>query len=83
MANKNFLFSEEGRVYLEENYVELERSTYQIAEERGTYPNMVGRALKHHGYPLRDKKNAQSAAIKNGRHPAPNPKKEPPECPNK
>lgn len=53
--------------YLQKNYVELEKSTYEIAEETKTYPNKVRRALVSFGIPLRDKSQAQASALKNGR----------------
>lgn len=53
--------------YLLEHYVNNLKSTYQIAEEFGTYPNKVRRALIDFGIPLRDKSQAQEKAIKTGR----------------
>ena len=44
------------------------KSTYEISQELGTYPNKIRRALKKFGVELRDKSSAQSQAIKSGRH---------------
>jgi hypothetical protein len=68
---RDFLFTPAGKVYLQEEYVEKERSTYDIADERRTYANLVRRALVFHRLKLRDKPNAQKAALKKGRHPHP------------
>ena len=53
--------------YLNKHYVELQKSTYEIAEETKTYPNKVRRALVSFGIPLRDKSQAQASALKTGR----------------
>lgn len=65
---RDFLWTEEGRQYLLEEYVVRERSTYDIAQERFTYANKVRRALLHHGFALRDKSAAQLAATRARRH---------------
>jgi hypothetical protein len=65
---KHFFFSERGKSYLLCEYVEKERSTYDIAAENQTYANLVRRALVHHGLYRRDKSQAQKAALKAGRH---------------
>jgi len=65
---KNFFFSERGKSYLLSEYVEKERSTYDIAAENLTYANLVRRALIHHGIEARDKSAAQKAALEAGRH---------------
>ncbi len=64
----DFLFTPEGRDYLVSEYKENARSTYDIATEKGTYPNRIRRALKFHKIKVRDKSQAQSAALKSGRH---------------
>ena len=56
------------REFLQKEYVENERSPYDIAESLGIYPNKVRRALQKHGIVLRDKSKAQSTALKTGRH---------------
>lgn len=63
-----FLKSPEGAIFLKREYGDKERSTYEIAEELGTYPNKVLRAIKLHKITVRDRKRAQSNAIKKGRH---------------
>lgn len=70
---KHFLYTFEGKQYLEQAYIRDERSTYDIAAEQGpgVYPNLVRRALLHHNMPLRTHKAAQTAALKSGRHPHP------------
>jgi very-short-patch-repair endonuclease len=57
-----------SREYLVREYVQNQRSTYDIAQECGTYPNKVRRALKQHQISCRDKSEAQSVAIKTGRN---------------
>jgi very-short-patch-repair endonuclease len=54
------------KMYNEEN-----KSTYEIAEALGTYPNKIRRTLKKHGYELKDKRLAQQNALKSGRSPHP------------
>ena len=53
--------------FLISHYVEKLKSTYEIAEEFGTYPNKIRRALTEFGIPIRDKSKAQAEAIKTGR----------------
>jgi hypothetical protein len=65
---KHFFFSERGKSYLLCEYVEKERSTYDIAAENRTYANLVRRALLHHNIEPRDKSAAQKAALEAGRH---------------
>ena len=65
---KDWLFTSEGKAYLQGEYVEKNRSTYDIAAERGTYANKVRRALLAHGFRPRDKSRAQAAALASGRH---------------
>ena len=52
--------------YLVEEYVDKQRSTHEIADDLGTYPNKVRRALIKHGIPVRNRSDAQTAALKNG-----------------
>ena len=54
--------------FLLEQYVKRGKSTYEIAEELGTYPNKVRRSLVKLGIDLRDKSKAQSKALQTGRH---------------
>lgn len=64
----HFLFTGAGRQYLEGEYSQKGRSTYEIAQDKGTYANFVRRALKFHGIKLRSKSEAQKTALKTGRH---------------
>ena len=43
------------------------KSTYEIAEELGTYPNKVRRILKKHGIELKTRSQAQKNALQGGR----------------
>ena len=54
--------------FLVEQYVNQGKSTYEIAEEIGTYPNKIRRSLVKLGITLRDKSKAQSKALQTGRH---------------
>jgi very-short-patch-repair endonuclease len=54
--------------YLIETYIRKEKSMYEIAEECGTYPNKVKRALERYAIPIRTRSEAQSVAIQSGRH---------------
>jgi very-short-patch-repair endonuclease len=54
--------------FIVDEYVEKNKSTYEISESLGTYPNKVRRTLVKLGVKLRDKSKAQSTAIKSGRH---------------
>jgi len=48
-------------------YNNANQSTYEIAKELNTYPNKIRRTLLRHGYQLKDKSEAQKAALENGR----------------
>jgi len=48
-------------------YSDMNKSTYQIAEELNTYPNKIRRILKKHGISLKTKSEAQKLALANGR----------------
>ena len=61
-------FTEDNKDFLVREYVENNRSTYWISEKLGTYPNKVRRALKFLGVDLKSKSEAQSNALKSGRH---------------
>ncbi len=52
--------------YLVEEYVDKQRSTHEIADELGVYPNKIRRALIKYGIPVRNRSDAQTAALKNG-----------------
>jgi very-short-patch-repair endonuclease len=43
------------------------KSTYEIAEYIGTYPNKVRRILKKHGVEMKSRSNAQKNALREGR----------------
>ena len=53
--------------YIVKRYYEDKKSTYEISQELGTYPNKIRRLLNKHGYDLRDKNEAQTVALKSGR----------------
>lgn len=53
--------------YYRREYVDRERSTIDIANEHGTYPNRIRRELINLGFRLRSKGEAQSAALRHGR----------------
>jgi very-short-patch-repair endonuclease len=57
-----------SREYLQSEYVDKGRSTYEIATKFNTYANRIRRLLKKYGIALRDKSEAQSVAIQTGRH---------------
>jgi len=71
MSVKDWLMGPAGAAYLTQEYVLGNRSTYELAQEKGTYPNMVRRALVHHGLERRTRSEAQKQALKKGRHPHP------------
>jgi len=53
--------------FLKSEYETKEKSTSQIAKEHGTYPMTIRRALKKHGFAIRDKSQAQKNNLeKNG-----------------
>lgn len=61
MSNRN-------KQFYQEEYIEKERSVYDIADTEGVYPNKITRELHSFGFRLRSKSEAQRAAIKHGRH---------------
>lgn len=63
----NYLYTAAGREYLEEHYDRLRKSTYEVAEELGVYPNCIRRALRHHGITIRNRSEARANALKTGR----------------
>lgn len=52
---------------LKASYLDEKKSTYEIAQELGTYPNKIGKALKFLGVQLRDYREAQRISIAEGR----------------
>ena len=63
-------FAEKHRALLLAEYEN--KSTYQLAEELGTYPNRINRALKYLGVKVKSKSDAQKMALANGRNEHPN-----------
>lgn len=53
--------------FYDEEYEGKERSPNDIATEEGTYPNRIRRELRQLGYHLRNRSEAQSAALRHGR----------------
>lgn len=52
--------------FLSEEYIKKEKSTYQIADENNVSYQYIRRYLIHYGIPLRNKSEAQRAALKTG-----------------
>ena len=61
-------FAEDNKDFLVREYVNNGQSTYWISEMLETYPNKVRRALRFLGVKLKGKSEAQSNALKSGRH---------------
>lgn len=61
-------FLDVHKEFIVDQYVNHKKSTYEIAQEIGTYPNRVRRTLKTLGVELRDRSKAQTIAIESGRH---------------
>ena len=53
--------------YIIKLYEEEGKSTYEIAEHVGTYPNKIRRVLKKHGVILKTRSQAQKNALEGGR----------------
>lgn len=69
MSKSHYLYSDDGRVYLEREYRDKQRTTRDLAGElkalgHPTYHKLVERAIVHHGIKLRNRSEAQSAALK-------------------
>ena len=64
---KHFLYSGEGKKYLEDNYINGDQSTYEIADKWKTYPNFIKRTLLHHNLKLKTKSECQKIALQKGR----------------
>lgn len=62
------MIPERTKEYYDKEYEINQRSPQDIAKEWGTYPNKIRRELIRYGYKLRDKSEAQIAALKSGRH---------------
>ncbi len=63
----NPIYSESGRKQLDDLYNRQGLPIREIAKVLGTYPVLIFRALKHHGYEIRDKSSAQTLALETGR----------------
>ena len=61
-------FLEKYREYIIDQYTKENKSTYEIAQDIGTYPNKIRRTLNTLGVDLRDRSSAQTVAIQSGRH---------------
>jgi very-short-patch-repair endonuclease len=61
-------FINKYKEYIIDQYVNEQKSTYEIATDLKTYPNKIRRTLNTLGVPLRDKSSAQTVAIESGRH---------------
>ena len=61
-------FLEKYKEYIIDQYVNQKKSTYEIAQDIGTYPNKIRRTLNTLGIDLRDRSSAQTVAIETGRH---------------
>lgn len=61
------LFTEEGKEYLGKWYGKMEFSASELARHLGTYPNRILKALKHHGFEVRDRSEARKVSLKTGR----------------
>lgn len=69
MAKQKPLIIDEA--FLQKHHDELGKSPYEIAEEFGTYPNKIRRALIKSGRTPRNKSEAQKTALEKGRSPHP------------
>lgn len=67
MTKQHFLFNLNSKPILVEGYLNQKKSIRQLAEEIGTSFGTVRRALMYHGIVLRDKEEAQKAALDNGK----------------
>jgi very-short-patch-repair endonuclease len=65
--SKHFLYSEEGRLYLLEEYVKNDKSAYELAEMLHTYSNFIYRALRHHNIARKTHADAQKKSLEKGR----------------
>ena len=61
-------FLQKHKEFIIDQYMNKNKSTYEIAQELKTYPNKIRRALKTLGVDLRDRSTAQTVAIASGRH---------------
>ena len=61
-------FLQKHKEFIIDQYINQNKSTYEIAQSLKTYPNKIRRALKTLGVELRDRSTAQTVAIESGRH---------------
>ena len=61
-------FLQKNKEFIIDQYMNKNKSTYEIAQALKTYPNKIRRALKTLGVDLRDRSTAQTVAIASGRH---------------
>lgn len=69
MKATHFLYTAEGKEFLEREYRDKKRTPRDLAESLSnsgfkTYHKLVVRALEHHEIPVRDKSEAQAEALK-------------------
>jgi hypothetical protein len=64
---KNFLYSPQGKAYLDEKYNRDEKSVREIADLLGTHAMAIVRAMDSHGLARRDRAEAQKTALQKGR----------------
>jgi hypothetical protein len=57
-----------NKAYYKREYVDAMRSMHDIAKEHNTYVNKIRREIMSYNYAIRDKSEAQKAALKSGRH---------------
>lgn len=60
------LMQPSGKRFLQSQYVEAGRSSYDLARELGTYPNLIIRALRWHGLPVRTRSEAMKTGLQKG-----------------
>lgn len=68
MKTLHFLYTAEGKDFLEREYRDKKRTPRDLAESLSnsgikTYHKLVVRALEHHSIPIRDKSQAQAEAL--------------------
>ena len=66
MTKQHFLFNLNSKQLLVDGYINQKKSIRELAKEINTSFGTVRRALIYHGIPLRDKEEAQRAALQNG-----------------
>jgi hypothetical protein len=64
---RNFLYSPQGKEYLDREYNGAQKSVREIADALGTHAMAVVRAMDAHGLARRDRAEAQKTALQKGR----------------